>query len=65
MLNYEKDSKATLVSQEDFQRYETVRASGRYNMLTEEARIVAGLDKATYRAIIVNYEELISRFGNE
>ena len=65
MINYEKDPKATLVSREDFQRYEAVRASGRYNMRTNEARLFAEIDKTTYRAIITNYEELYSAFGDK
>ncbi len=65
MLKFGDQHKATLVSQEDFQRYEAVRASGRYNMRTEEARHVAEIDKATYLAIIANYEELNDRFGKE
>jgi hypothetical protein len=65
MINYDKDPKATLVSEEDFQRYEAVRASGRYNMRTNEARLFTGIEKATYRAIITNYEELYSAFGDK
>ena len=43
-----------------FYRYELVRRSGKYNMITEAelAAESAGLDMITYRKIILEYEHL-------
>lgn len=43
-----------------FYRYELVRRSGKYNMITEAklAAKSAGLDMITYRKIILEYEHL-------
>ena len=65
MRNRDITANTTLVCQEDFIRYETIRADGRYNMRTEEARNLTGLGQSVYRAIIVNYEELASKWKQE
>lgn len=56
---------AMLVCREDFERYEAVRRNGRFNMFSTEARLVTGLDKSTYQAIISNYEFLEAKWPND
>lgn len=43
---------------EYWKRVERVRASGRWNMLSREARIVTGLKEDQYLFVLNNYEEL-------
>ena len=55
------------VTREDFLRYEAVRKSGAFNMLTEvqDAAEDAGLELPIYRAILRNYAALSERFQAE
>ena len=50
---------------EMFERYENVRSSGIFNMITEatSAMSVAGLDKEQYFYVINNYSELKEKYG--
>jgi len=51
-LNKEVDVEVT---QADFLAYEEVRQEGLYNMLDSNARMLTGLDKDVYMAIIKHY----------
>ena len=50
---------------EMFERYENVRSSGIFNMITEAiaAMSVAGLDKEQYFYVIEHYSELREKYG--
>ena len=50
------------VTEEMFDRYEQVRESGAFNMLSPDAIAMSGLDKDAYICIIENYDELRTRF---
>lgn len=43
-------------------RYEIVRIDGKYNMLSQEARQLVGLDIEDYTYIIQNYSELMKKY---
>jgi len=42
----------------DWQRYENVRAGGRYNMFSPQARAATGLSTERYSFVMDNFEEL-------
>ena len=42
----------------DFNAFEEVRKSGRFNMFDPNARRVSGLEKEEYRFVMKNYSEL-------
>tara|TARA_R110000868_G_scaffold221658_1_gene473379 strand:- start:360 stop:545 length:186 start_codon:yes stop_codon:yes gene_type:complete len=42
----------------DFKAYEQVRSSGKYNMLTAQARYSTGLERDEYNFVITNFAEL-------
>ena len=65
MRNPTKEPTILLVCQEDFLRYESFRASGRYDMRSEETRKLTEINYATYRAIIDNYDALSSKWKKE
>ena len=45
-----------------WEKYEQVRESGAFNMLSSDAIAMSGLDKDAYICIIENYDELRTRF---
>ena len=51
-------------TKDEFLAYERVRASGRFNMITDcmEAAKAAGLDITLYIAILSKYEELAKKY---
>lgn len=53
--------KENVVTSKDFNKYEEVRKSGRFNMLSEEAREATGLSKRKYSAIIRQYTYCLKR----
>ena len=48
----------TFVQLADFAAYEEVRAAGRYNMFSPQARSAAGLSRDEYAFVMKNYSEL-------
>ena len=46
----------------DFEAYEDVRLSGRWNMFTPQARDASGLDRQTYISVLHVYTELKRKF---
>ena len=51
------------VTKSEFEAYVRVQHEGLFNMLSHEAFISTGLDKATYRCIINNYTYLKSKYS--
>lgn len=49
---------------QDYNSYERVRKSGRYNMYSAEARMATGLTKEEYIFVMRNYTELKAEFIN-
>ena len=49
----------------DFESFVSVQMEGRYNMFSPQARMLTGLDKDTYFAIIQNYDLLEEKYGLE
>lgn len=49
---------------EPFLKYEKIRQSGKYNMITEASKVMSliNCDTSTYMDIINNYSELKKRF---
>ena len=50
------------ITKEDFDAYEAVRLSGRFNMFDPRARELSGLDRVTYLGVIKNYTELAKKW---
>lgn len=50
-----------LVTTEDFNKYEEVRQSGKFNMLSPEAREATGLSRKKYLAIRRQYNYCLNR----
>ena len=46
------------VTEAQFRAYTKVQSGGKYNMFDPNARMLTGLDKNTYLAIMKNYSEL-------
>ena len=53
------------VSENQFNAYERVRKEGQYNMFDPNARMLTGLDKETYIAIIKDYDNLSNKYGGK
>lgn len=51
-----------LPTRKQFQAYERVRRSGRYNMFDPRARRETGLSGETYSAIVKCYRQLIEKY---
>lgn len=47
-----------LPSREDFILYERMRQSGKFNMFDPKAQQCSGLDKETYKKVMMNYSKL-------
>lgn len=50
------------ISKEDFMAYEDVRQSGVVNMLSNDVRELAGINKSQHAYIIEHYGELKSKY---
>ena len=52
------------ITRQDFENYESIRRSGRFNMVTECGTVMAimGVDTATYVAIQKHYGELQAKY---
>ena len=51
------------VTEAQFRAYTKVQSGGKYNMFDPNARMLTGLDKNTYLAIMKNYDELEQKYG--
>ena len=49
-------------TEDDFRAYEEVRQGGVFNMLDRRARVLSGLDRDTYMAVLKQYTELNARY---
>jgi len=58
-----KDKKIK-VTKDQFQRYQQVQESGRFNMLDPNARIACGLSNDVYLAILDAYGDLKAEYGS-
>lgn len=58
-------SKFTPQQLKHWQRYEKVRAKGRWNMFDHAARLATGLDREEYLFVMQNYEELETAVENQ
>lgn len=59
-MNVNKDS----ITKEQFQAYRQLQDAGFINMLDAVNGVMfTGLDLSVYRAIVVNYDYLIKKFG--
>ena len=50
------------LTQEDFQAYEDVRVEGLYNMRSQEAQMLSGLDRDTYFGVARHYSALMELY---
>jgi len=63
--NGRREMKETLdITESQFNRFLKVQKSGKYNMLSPQARGAAGLDKITFLTIVTNYDLLAEKFKN-
>ena len=53
---------ASDITEAQFRAYVTVQYGGRYNMFDPNARMLTGLSRDIYIAIMEHYEALMSRF---
>lgn len=53
------------ITAEDFRSYLVVQASGIYNMFSQEAIDLTGLDKDDYLTIIKNYSSLTEKYKDD
>ncbi len=51
------------ITKEQYDAYERVRSSGKYNMLDTRALQVSGLQFDVYKFIMKNYEEVDEMYG--
>lgn len=59
-MNVDKNS----ITKEQFQAYRQIQDAGFINMLdVVNGVMLTGLDLSAYRAIIVNYDYLVKKFG--
>lgn len=50
---------------QDWERFEKVRSSNRYNMITPQARQATGLNDDRYMFVLNNYANLRTQFQRE
>ena len=53
-----------VITRKDFEAYEKVRKSMKYDMLLSEARIATGLSEDHYLAIRIHYRQLADDYKN-
>tara|TARA_R100000030_G_scaffold94437_1_gene81244 strand:+ start:93 stop:266 length:174 start_codon:yes stop_codon:yes gene_type:complete len=51
------------ITREMFEEYKDIQASGKYNMLSPQARDMSSMDKKQWFAIIKNYDELEKKYS--
>lgn len=56
--------KKRLPTREEFEAYEEVRREGRFNMYGPNARLLTGLSRDCYRAVMSNYSELMKKYSD-